>query len=214
MPYTSGQLRALYQDRIAPGDNGAFYALLGEADQRLLEMSNWRWTRDVVSLTPDANHIITLPAGYSSIIAARMDNIPADVVWEDFEYYVTGPGEIRIDGGDGRLVDRGTNDSDEREYFVSLSDVDAVSAMLKKSPVGTPEDDSLEMVCPQATALKQMMMAIIFEDNNDIQKHSEWRMLAKATLTDHEMSYRGAAKQVFKHSLSMPLPRRSRSNFP
>ena len=76
-------LMSQFQAQIAPGDDDEFLRLLTEADLRLLEFGRWRWTRGRLDLSP-ASGVVTLPADYAAILAARVDTVPIDI--EDEEY--------------------------------------------------------------------------------------------------------------------------------
>jgi len=100
------QLKALFQNQIAPGSDEEFLRLLTEADMRLTEWGRWSFTRGKETLTPADNHV-TLPAKYASILGARVDKQPVDIMGDEYEYVPGGRGEIDLGVGYSKLIDQG-----------------------------------------------------------------------------------------------------------
>lgn len=211
MPTLVSDLKIRTQSQIAPGQDEEFYRIASEADSRLLEMGKWHWTRETLELTV-TDRLIELPEGYRSIVACRLDDVPKNIKWQESEFYDEGQGEIPIDGCRYVIVDQGLIEG-VRTYKVGSGDIETVYALAKHAPVEI-EDEDTELWCPSITALKLMMLAILYEEANELQKAMEYEMTAKKKLIELEDAYRGIAKEIFKPGQYINLPKRSRTNFP
>ena len=211
MPTLVSDLKIRTQSQIAPGQDEEFFRIAAEADERLLELGKWHWTREKLELTV-TDGLVELPEGYKSIVACRLDDVPKNIKWEESEYYDEGQGVIPIDGCRWTIVDQGLIEG-VRTYKVTNSEIETVYALVKHAPVAVEDEDS-ELWCPSIPALKLMMMAIVYEEANELQKAMEYEMTAKKKLSEVEDAYRGIAKEIFKPSQYINLPRRSRTNFP
>lgn len=213
MAYTALTLKNRYQDQIAPGDDASFFRILTEADERLLESGKWFWTRDKLEFTPDGDQLVFLDPAYSAIVACRLDNLPRGVRWEESEYYEEGTGEIPITGCQSKIVDQGLV-AGVRTYKVADENVETVFTLCKLAPIPLIDDDADEVLCPSIVALKMMMLAIIYEEANDLTRSMEFELSARKKAKENDDSYRGLAKEVFKPTQYPRLPRNRRSNFP
>lgn len=213
MKFTASELYERFGSKISPGDDNEFYRILAEAEERLLMSSRAKWTRNKETLTVEDNEII-LPEKYSTILAARIEGIGKSITWEESEYLEDGRNVISIDGTCWEIVDQGTrvvDDVTERYYKVTGSSVTKVEIIAKYAPRKEMDEDTI-MYCPSSIAIKQMMLAIIYEEQNDVQKSMEYRQLAKVTLSEEEDAYRGIAKSIFKSGL-FGNTKRGRRNF-
>ena len=202
-------LKTQFLAQIAPGNDTEFLRLLTEADMRALETGRWRWTKTRTVLTPAAGYV-TLDPAHASILGARVDKYAVDLRDEEFEFQVGGPGEVELGNGSSKLIDQGLNGSDERYYKVAggLDDDDVVTALVHYAPVtlfdpeyedsGVPADAVSTTRCPSATALKLMMLGIIFEEAADNSKARSYFADAYKVLDNQEQSVRGGAKREIK----------------
>jgi hypothetical protein len=174
-------------------------------------MGKWHWTREKVEL-PVVNGYVELPQDYKSIVACRLNDLPKNIKWEESEYYDEGEGVIPIEGCRWSIVDQGLIEG-VRTYKVTNPEVTTVFALAKFIPAVVEDEDS-ELLCPSIPALKLMMLAIVYEEANELQKSMEYEMTAKKKLIEFEDAYRGIAKEIFKPSQYINVPRRSRTNFP
>lgn len=221
MPLSAQILKDRIQNQVARDDEEEFYRLLTEADERLLNMGRWRWTRAAIVLVPDELRMITLPAEYGSIVGCRLSGVARGVAWQELEYMEGGPGLISIEGCDGRLIDQGTAmeptdddvDIEVRRYKVADTDASEVHVLARYAPRWIA-DECNELLCPSVAAVKQMVLSIIHEEAGDTKLSMEYQQKARLTLDEQEEAYRGTAKQIFKPSMALPLSRRSRTNFP
>lgn len=230
MPLTTTIVESRLLDKIAPGNTEAFYDLLTEADERLLNSGKWAWTRGVLELVPveydnDGEYRVTLPDGYESIVGCRMGAIARGVNWQEIEYLEDAPSVIPIEGCSGQLIDKGlldiSGDSDSsatdirRVYKVLGGPPDVITALARyeMNDYSATAGTEVNTRCQSLTALKQAMLAIIYEEANDLERSSSYMMMARKTLDEQEAAYRGSAKKVFKPFLAIPLSRRSRTNF-
>jgi hypothetical protein len=219
MPLTVQSLQTKFQARLAPGNDPEFYRLLTEADERLLSSGRWHWTRKKIELTPDEDFVVALPDEFESIVGCRIDDVAAGVRWEEADFISGDRASIPVDGCMGVITDLGllTYGSDEnitRLYQVHDSDAQLLYCLVRYEAKDAFEDPADTVLCPIATPLKQMMMAIIYEEANDTNKSLEYKSLATGTLNEHEAAYRGTAKEVFRPTSFQPVRRRSRINFP
>ena len=216
---TVPQLKSLFQNQIAPGDSEEFLRILTEADLRLGEFGRWSWTRGVDTLTP-VNGIITLPAAFASILGARVGNGAVDIFDRDYEFTPGGPGEVDLGNGFSRLIDQGLNETTGlREYKVTgyLDDGDVVTALMHYAPVTlmdpdiadstTPEDATVNTRCPDATALKLMMLGILMEEAHDHGGARSFISDALKGLDNKEQAQRGNAQRTIQ---SRPMGRNVR----
>lgn len=206
------EIKTRYQAQIAPGDDDEFYRILSEADERLIEMGKWHWTREKIQMTV-VDGFVELPEGYKAIVGCRLDDAPRGVRWEESEYYEEGTGEIPIEGCRHRIVDQGLIEG-VRTYKVTGEEVETVYALCRFTSNGSYDDESTETICPSGTAIKLMMLAIIYEEANNLEKAMDYEMAARKKLKEHDDAYRGIAKEIFKPSQYMRTPRRSRTNLP
>lgn len=200
-------LKEKLQAQIAPGNDLEFLRLLTEADMRLLEFGRWRWTRTVSTLTP-TDGVVTLTSRQASILGARVGKNPVDIRAEEFEFVPGGVGEVDLGTGYSRLIDQGLNDSGLREYKVTgyLADDEVITAMVMYAPATLydpdipdstiPDDAVTETLCPDATALKLMMLGIIYEEASDLGTARSYISDALRGLDNKEQNQRGNAKQT------------------
>jgi hypothetical protein len=216
MPLSVPDIKTRYQAQIAPGDDTEFYRILSEADDRLLELSKGYWTREKVEMTV-VDGIVELPEEYSAIVACRIDDLPRGIRWEESEYYEKGVGELPIEGCRHRIVDQGLIDG-VRTYKVTGENVEKVYALcrLAITPfyVEGSDEPPTEIRCPSLPAIKMMMLSIVYEEANSLEKAMDYEMAARKKLKEHEDSYRGIAKEIFNPTQYMRTPWRGRTNFP
>lgn len=203
---TVTSLKTQFLAQIAPGNDDEFLRLLTEADMRLLEFGRWRWTRTKTVLTP-ASGYVTLDPEHASILGARVDKYPVDIMDEDYEFVPGGRGEVDLGVGSSRLIDQGLDGSDQRYYKVTgaLDPDDVITALVHYAPVtlydpeyndsGVPADAVATTRCPSATALKLMMYGIIFEEAADNSKARSYIADALKVLDNHEQTKRGNAQR-------------------
>lgn len=199
-------LKEKLQAQIAPSNDVEFLRILTEADMRLLEYGRWRWTRTCITLTP-TDGVITLPTAYSSILGARIGKAPVDIRAEEFEFVPGGVGEVDLGVGSSRLIDQGLNVSGEREYKVTghLDGTDVITAMVMYAPAtlydpdiadsGVPEDAVTITLCPDAAALKLVMLGILMEEALDLANARSYFSDALRGLDNKEQNQRGNAHQ-------------------
>lgn len=206
---TVTELKTLFQDQIAPGDNEEFLRILTEADLTLLESGKWQWCKSRETLT-SVDNIITLPATLASILGAHLDGFPAPLNMEDFEFGAEGPGEIDVQGGSGvRLIDQGLNGSDLRTYKVTGGESDSLTivALCMKAPAilydpdestsDLPANATTETRCPSYKALKLAMREVIHEEASDYGNASVVKNKAVKRLDEREAnSQRGGAQPI------------------
>lgn len=212
MPLSIPDVKTRYQAQIAPGDDDEFYRILAEADERLIEMGKWHWTREKVEMAV-ADGIVELPEGYNAIVGCRLNDMPRGVRWEESEYYEKGEGELPIEGCKHRIVDQGLIEG-VRTYKVTGENITTVYALCRLSSNGTYDEDSETTLCPSMAAIKLMMLSIVYEEANNLEKATDYEMAARKKLKEHDDSYRGIAKEIFTPSQFIRTPARVRTNFP
>lgn len=206
---TVASLKTTLQAQIAPNNDSEFLRLLTEADLRLLEYCRFRWTRGRVTLTPAAG-IITLPAGYSSILGAQVDGAAKWIHDEHYEFTPDGLGEVEVAGcGSIRLIDQGLTVAGLRHYKVTgtLEDDWTIYALCHFAPVtlfdaaigdSTVPDDAVDTTrCPDVAALKLFMLGIIMEEASNIEESSKYFSAALRGLENKEKTQRGGSRQTF-----------------
>lgn len=211
MPLTCKDLEDRIMPDITPGDIDLFYRILTEADERLLDSGKWQWTRTGIDLFP-VNGIIELDDEFESIVGAKIGCSGTGVSWQEVRFIDGNYSKIGIEGCSSGLYDRGLI-AGVRTYEVGPHEVDEVVALVRYAPrlLRDPEDIP---VCQNAAAIKQMMLAILYENSNDLEKSMGYVNLAMRTLDLEESAYRGAARKIKEPRLFEPARRRSRHNFP
>lgn len=207
MAYTVSQLKELFQDQIAPGDDAEFLRLLQEAEIRVLEAGRWQWCRARATLTPVVG-IIILDDIYASILGAQVEGFPTPINAMDFEFAPDGVGEIEVRGGGStRLIDQGVTTAGVRTYKVVGCETDdlIVEALVHKAPAtlydpdvpdsDTPVDAVFTVTCPDSGALKLIMLGIILEERYDMGGSINYFKMAYARLNEREKTRRGSAVQ-------------------
>jgi hypothetical protein len=194
-------LKTLLQAQIAPGRDDEFLRLLTEADIRLLEFARYSWCKGRVTLTPDTG-LVVLPAGYASILGAQVNGYAKDIRAEEFEFTPDGVGDVEVNGcEDVRLIDQGLNDDGLRYYKISgvLPEDTTVKALCHFAPLplydsanSSPGDPG----SPDVAALKLAMLAIIYEESNDMTTSGQYMATALRGLDAKEKAHRGGAKQM------------------
>jgi hypothetical protein len=216
MPLSVPDIKTRYQAQIAPGDDEEFYRILSEAEERLLEMGKWHWTRGKVVMTV-VDGIVELPEAYSAIVGCRLDDVPRGVRWEESEYYEKGTGEIPIEGCRHRIVDQGLIEG-VRTYKVTGQDIETVYALCRFATstfyIEGSDTPPTEIRCPSLPAIKLMMLSIVYEEANNLEKAMEYEMAARKKLKENDDAYRGIAKEIFTPTQYVRVPHRLRSNFP
>lgn len=211
MPLTALTLESRLMPEVAPGDPERFYEILSEADERLLDAGKWQWTRAPLDLVP-VDGIVTLPEGYASIVGCKIGSMAAGVLWQEIEYLDGGPGAIPIEGLNGQLLDLGVIEG-QRQYRCTGSAPEAIVVLARYAHIPvTALDDSPR--CQSFPALKQAMLAVNAENNQDLERSVAFMRLAVQTLDLQEAAHRGAARKVFDPKIYGPPRRRSSHNFP
>lgn len=199
-------LKAMFQAQIAPGDDSEFLRILTEADMRLVEFGRWRWTKTTTTLTPSSGYV-TLDSAHASILGARVDKVAVSLEGFEFEFVPGGRGEVELGVGSSRLIDQGLNGSGERYYKVAghLDNDDVVTALVHYAPVtlydpdipdsDLPADATVNTRCPDATALKLMMLGILMEEAHDHGGARSYIADALRSLDNKEQSQRGNASR-------------------
>jgi len=218
MPLEIIDVKTRYQAQIAPADDDSFYRILAEADERLIEMGKWHWTREKAEFVV-TDGLITLPSTYKAIVGCRLDDAPKGIRWEESEFYEDGTGEIPIDGCRHKIIDQGLING-VRTYKITGENIEKVYALCRFSSRGhiyeysDANDDGGTILCPSMAAIKLMMLSIVYEEANNLEKAMEYEMAARKKLREHDDAYRGIAKEIFKPTQYARTPRRGRVNFP
>ena len=207
---TVASLKSSLQAIIAPGDDASFLRLLTEADLRLLEWGRWAWTHGRADLTP-VDNVVTLPINFMAIMGARMDEYPLTVYMESYEFTPGGAGQVDVGGSGGlRLIDQGLDDDGARYYNVvgtaTTEDDYTIHTLCHFAPFALYYSDSAPATvtlidstitrCPSMAALKNMLLGIIFEEDNDPGTARSYVSDALKILENHEQRARGNAKPV------------------
>lgn len=99
-----------------------------------------------------------------------------------------------------------------RSYSISDTSIEEIEVLARFESRTTAAPSDIP-VCQSFPALKQAMLSIIYEENNDLERSMGYMSIALDTLNKQESSYRGNAKKVYNPKLFGPIPRRSKHNF-
>lgn len=211
MPLTVSILEDRLLSQISPGNPARFHEILTQADERLLELGKWSWTRGPLDLTP-VDGVVSLPAEYVSIVGCRIGSMASGVLWQEISFVEEGPGLIPIEGTGGQLLDLGVIDG-VRQYQTTGSDPGDIVVLARFAPRSLEEPADIPL-CQSFAALKQAMLSIVYEERNDLERSVSYMQSAEFTLNKKEIAYRGAAKKIFDPKIYGPPTRRSSHNFP
>lgn len=199
-------LKTAFQDQIAPGDDAGFLRIVQEADTRLLEMGRWRWCRTRTTLTP-ASGLVTLDSDHAAILGIQINDYPADIRSEEYEFVPDGVGDIEVGSGGTMLIDQGLTDAGLRHYKVTgyLDPTWTLNALVLYAPAilydpdigdsGVSEDAVTTTRCTSAAALKLACLGVIYEENHDLSASAGYFQRAMEVLDSQEQNQRGNARQ-------------------
>lgn len=209
---------------MAPGDDATFLRLLQEADDRLLEMGRWRWTRNRITLTvveaANGDSVVTLAPNYIAIIGVNNLNGGGDIKSEDFEFAQGGMGNVSSSDGSVALIDNGYLDVTDgatterrRVYKVTgnvelgtqivalahyapaaLYDPDMVDDTDSDSENDTPDNATDVPRCQSLAALKLCMFGITFEEANDNARARAYMSDSHTVLDRQDHTVKGGAR--------------------
>ena len=203
-PLTLAEARTLLGAH-AHTDN--FELALNEALERIYSEGIWDGIVDRVDLNPVngtyiVDEIITLPYDYEALIAISINDNPKPIMARQFEFMEAGPGVEDAGKGGGLVIDLGFEDSGGtalRKYKI-LQDVVStteIEGLLKKRFKYLTLDT--ELVIPaNIGALKHALLAIVYENEGDIQRSAAFWNECYAILQ--------SAKQVNKAGVTNPNP--------
>ncbi len=161
-----------------PNDgDGQFLASLNQAAERIHSEGIWQGLKLQIDLSPYVDladpdkGLLTLPYEYEGVLAMQIDDSPVMIVDEAVEYTAGGYGERTGGGGGGVVIDNGfvlTNGQLLRQYKITqaVNDGTGFRGLVKRRFVYMV--DGCSTVYPNNIgALKQALLAINFEDQND-----------------------------------------------
>lgn len=189
-----------FQSVVAPGDDTTFLRLLVEADQRLLEAGRWHWCKTTDTLTV-TDGLITLDSDYASILGLQLNDWPADIHAQEFEFVPDGLGSLAIGEGGTMLIDQGLNSSSQRVYKLTgyIDPTWTLNALLLYSPKALAADSDTTR-CDSLAALKLACLAVVYEEENSIQDANNYFQMAYSILDNAAQNQRGSARQTMSMS--------------
>lgn len=198
MPLTLLALKTAYQNMITNDGEPEFIRILNEADERLLFAGRWGWTFSRLDLTPTAGYV-ELPLTHDSILGARIQKRGRAIQSQEIEFSEGGPGEIEIGGCSSyRLVDQGyTGTGGARRYKIAGGEEleDDIAVLARFAPAAV-SDDTDTVLCPDRAALKNAMLAIVYEEDNELERSRIFMANAQNLLDRREKSSRGGARVI------------------
>lgn len=189
-----------FQNQIAPGDDSTFLRILQEADTRLLEMGRWQFCKTTTTLTP-ADGLITLDSDHASILGIQIDDWPADIHGQEWEFVPDGVGSLEVGTGGTLLVDQGLNSSGERVYKITgaLNADWTINALVLYAPKALALDADTTR-CDSLYALKMACYGVVYEEQNSIQDSQNYFQRAVDILDNQGQNQRGSARQTMSMS--------------
>lgn len=194
------QCAAAFQAQIAPGDDATFLRVLQEADTRLLETGRWRFCKTAATLT-ETDGIITLASDYASILGIQLNDWPADIHAQEFEFSPDGAGNFAVGQGGTMLIDQGLNGSGERTYKLTgyIDPAWTINALLLYAPKAL-SDDADTTRCDSLYALKMACYSVVYAEQNSIQDANNYFQQAIDILENQGQNQRGSARQTMSMS--------------
>ena len=163
--------------------------------RRFFDSGKWNGlVTEIEVATPGA--LITLAAGYESILAAQLDGSPVSVYARYHEFLPGGPGEIENEsGGVAFLIDNG-----DRTYkVVGTRDYEEARLTVKRRFVAL-EDDTDDLPIDNPAALKLGFMSLNYETAGQLDLADQYFQRALQALNGELKEARGGAQSVFQAS--------------
>lgn len=197
---TVAACKTAFQAQVAPGDDTAFLRILQEADTRLLELGRWRFCKTTTTLTP-ASGLVTLDSDHASILGVQIDDWPADIHAQEWEFTPDGIGNIEVGTGGTMLIDQGLNGSGDRVYKITgaLSASWTINALVLYAPKALALDTDTTR-CDSLYALKLACRAVVYEEENSMVDANNYFQQAVSVLDNQAQNQRGSARQTMSMS--------------
>lgn len=186
-----------------------YLSRLNQVVERFHNNGQWKGmvVEDELTVT---DGIVSLPAGFQSLLGIRIDGWPQDLVTQYYEFNTTGPGKF-IDCGSARgmVVDLGETSAGIKRYRLNYVAPDEVVGLMQRRFVLLENED--DVVIPNNIgALKKGLMALNYEDQNDLERSEEYWQGAMNLLNNETEAQRGAARRltpIQPHGLGIgPVP--------
>lgn len=202
MSLTVEDLRERYLELVSR-DESHFFRLLNEAEARLQETARWNWCKQRADIPVEDGHIYLDPTVHAALLGVVLDDgarviRPAEIEFTPGSSYVASAGQP----GHGHLVDCGlykTVQEDDtilvrRKYKVAdLVNGETADCLLHLAHTTLNHIGDFTL-CPSARALKLAMLAVGYEEQDDVERAKQYWADAYAALNEQEVTQRGGVR--------------------
>ena len=191
-----------------PGDSEDFeikwLRYFNQAAERIYNSGKWKGTLRTIEIMVGSDGFIELPTTYEAVIAVRSpEGTPMELFPESLEFSTGGPGFIGPVGSEGGpgwgLIDRGDGLPTARRYRVPSNVATTLETVSLRVKLATPtytSDDTVEVVPPNMGAWKMALLALSYEDENDLERADIYWGRCFTLLNQELKQFRGNPKVV------------------
>ena len=170
-----------------------------QAAERIYNSGKWKGTVRTIEATVGSDGFLELPVAYEAVIAVRNENgAPYELFAESLEWRIDGPGGIGPVGSEFGpalgLIDRGDGTAAARRYRVPTILAEPLEQIQLRVKLATPVftfDDEANVYPPNIGAWKMAMLALLYEDENDMERSDSYWGRCFALLNQELRNFRG-----------------------
>lgn len=204
---TLAEIKAHLGDLVSSPSNGEdrdakWTRYFNQAAERIYNSGKWKGTVRTISVQVGSDGFIELPTTYETVLAVRNDHgTPFELFAESIEWRIDGPGGIGPVGSENGpawgLIDRGDGTAAARRYRVPVSLADPLEEIQLRVKLAAPTfsfDDEAAVHPPNIGAWKMAMLALLYEDENDMERSDAYWGRCYALLNQELNNFRGKPK--------------------
>ena len=170
-----------------------------QAAERIYNSGSWKGTVRTITETVGSDGFLELPTTYESVLAVRDDSgNPFELFAESLEWRLDGPGGIGPIGSEfgpaWGLIDRGDGTAAARRYRVPISLAEPLEEIQLRVKLAAPQytfDDTIAIHPPNIGAWKMALLAILYEEENDMERSDTYWGRCYALLNQELKNFRG-----------------------
>lgn len=195
---TVSQTRTLLFQYVAEEDpySPKYISRLNQVVERFHNNGQWKGMIAEEELTV-ASGVVSLPIGFQSLLGIRIDGWPQEIVSQHYDFNTQGPGKfLDCAGSGGLIVDLGDDATTGRKkYRLNYEAPDEVIGLMQRRFVLLANEDD-DVVPSNIGALKNGLMALNYEDQNDLERAAAYWTQAMNLLNNETEAARGAARRL------------------
>jgi len=174
-----------------------FVSRLNQVIERFHNNGQWEGMVEQAELTVEDGHAI-LPVGFQSLLGIRVDGVPQQVVTKYYDFMPTGSRnflDINLCHQSGIIVEAPNAEDGRRRYRIGYTPSGNVIGLMQRGYVRVANPDD-PVVPSNLGALKAGLMALNFEDKNDMERATQYWQQAMGFLNAEMQTKRGAAQYI------------------